>query len=302
MMNGKSSLQKILSNVSSTKISTSIAAHGPGNDGFLHKCIALVALSNPEPGYQNTRHNAGRLVINNMIDQLKARNGVEPSLGSMKTMANIRLVSGKKMTVALDRIYGEGEVKKYAVKLENVQGSHKKVHYQIFTPSLTRVDGTEDIKISEQNGNKVSFILAYVDGTAMNLNGPKVINFLKEIPTLLKDNVKTYDATNVNIKSFVVADDKDVKLGSIQTRVFHSSNRGHNGYHSCQKALGDKTNLEYSKLSIGVGKPPVDEKQLYDQMVLADYILGYFKPEEICILKTDTTEKIWDLLLKERNV
>lgn len=301
-MNGKSSFQKILSNVSSAKKSSNVAAHVPRNDGFLHKCITLVALSNPEPGYKNTRHNAGRLIINNMLDQLKARDGVQPSLGSMKTMANIQLLNGKKMTTALDRIYGEGEAKKYSVHLENFKGSHKKVNYQIFTPSLTRVDGTEDTKTAEQNQNRVSFILAYVDGTAMNNNGPKVMKFLQDIPSLLKENVKTYDASNVNIKSFVVADDKDVKLGSIQIRSSKTSNRGHNGYLSCQNALEDHKDLVYSKLSIGVGKPPVDENQLYDQMVLADYVLGYFKPREISILKTDTTEKIWDLLLIERNL
>ncbi|XBW36903.1 hypothetical protein QEN19_002482 [Hanseniaspora menglaensis] len=274
------------------------AAHN--NESF--KCITLIALSNPEPGYKDTRHNAGRLIINNMIDQLTSNNGSEPTIGSMKAVANISLPPGKKLVGSLEKIYGSDEVKKYKISVENFKGAHKRVNYQIFTPTLKRVDGEDDIKTLTFNRNKVSFILAYVDRTAMNINGPKAIEFLKKIPSILSSNVKnSYESTAI-IKNFIVADDKDVKLGATQIRSIDSSNRGHNGYHSCQKALNGKHDIEYSKLSIGVGKPPVNEDELYDRMVLADYVLGNFKPEEIDILKTETTEKVWDILLKQRQI
>ncbi|OBA27915.1 peptidyl-tRNA hydrolase [Hanseniaspora valbyensis NRRL Y-1626] len=203
-----------------------------------NKCISLIALGNPEPGYKNTRHNAGRLIVNNMVNQLTSSNGVVPSF---------------------------------------------------------------DNKTIEYNNNKSSFVFAYVDRTAMNLNGPRAIGFLKNLPTIIEKNVQDVDLSEIKFKNFIIADDKDVKFGATQLRAMDSSNRGHNGYHSCEKAAHKDKEIKYNKVSIGVGKPPVDESQIYDKMILADYVLDYFKPEEVEYLKNETTEKVWDFLLKERN-
>ena len=298
----KTSKQLVFKNLYNIRMNSSLQTETAKRSGTkTNKCISLIALGNPEPGYKNTRHNVGRLIVNNMVNQLTSSNGVVPSFGSMVTMANINLAPGKKLTAALEKIYGDGDKKLYSIKLENIKGSNSKVQYEIFTPSLERIDGAEDNKTIDFNNNKSSFVFAYVDRTAMNLNGPKAIGFLKNLPTIIEKNVQDVDLSGIKFKNFIIADDKDVKFGATQLRAMDSSNRGHNGYHSCEKAAHKDKEIKYNKVSIGIGKPPVDESQIYDKMILADYVLDYFKPEELEYLKNETTEKVWDFLLKERN-
>lgn len=79
----------------------------------------------------------------------------------------------------------------------------------------------------------------------------------------------------------VVHDELQVPLGKIQIRRRNTSARGHNGLRSIDQTMGSG----YIKLAIGIGKPPAT-------MLVSDFVLSKFKPDEKAILMSETMPKV----------
>lgn len=82
----------------------------------------------------------------------------------------------------------------------------------------------------------------------------------------------------------IIHDDIQLPLGKVQVRVQGTSARGHNGLRSIDDVIG-KT---YTKISIGIGKPPNEH--------VISYVLGKFKHLEQDILQYDVTSQVIDML------
>lgn len=126
------------------------------------------------------------------------------------------------------------------------------------------------------DSNKSNILLFKSNDTLMNLQGDPIFNNWR--------NIKRMQSNNYNPALIVLHDEIQLPLGKIQIRKQGTSARGHNGLRSIDSIMGK----EYTKISIGVGKPP--------NKFVADYVLARFKRPEIEILTYDVMPQIVEVL------
>lgn len=125
--------------------------------------------------------------------------------------------------------------------------------------------------------DKLQNVLLYKSNeTFMNLQGEPVFKNWRQVKRI--QEVK-YDPALV-----VLHDEIQLPLGKIQIRRQGTSARGHNGLRSLDSIMGKN----YTKISIGVGKPP--------NQYVADYVLAKFKRPEMEILTYDVMPQVVEAL------
>lgn len=82
----------------------------------------------------------------------------------------------------------------------------------------------------------------------------------------------------------VIHDEIQLPLGKIQVRRQGTSARGHNGLRSIDGVMGQN----YTKIAVGVGKPP--------NKYVAEYVLAKFKKPELEVLTYDVMPQIVEVL------
>ncbi|CAH6723007.1 peptidyl-tRNA hydrolase [[Candida] jaroonii] len=130
---------------------------------------------------------------------------------------------------------------------------------------------------SVSNDSNMSNILLFKSNdTLMNLQGDPIFTNWR--------NVKRMQTNNYSPALVILHDEIQLPLGKIQIRKQGTSARGHNGLRSIDSIMGK----EYTKISIGVGKPP--------NKFVADYVLARFKRPEIETLTYDVMPQIVEVL------
>lgn len=119
-------------------------------------------------------------------------------------------------------------------------------------------------------------ILYKSDETYMNLQGEPIYNNWRQIRRVQEDEH--------NPALVVIHDEILLPLGKIHIRRRGTSARGHNGLRSLDKIVGPN----YTKIAVGVGKPP--------NKYVADYVLANFKKAEVETLTYDVMPQIVKVL------
>lgn len=125
---------------------------------------------------------------------------------------------------------------------------------------------------SNSSGTHSNVTLVKTQASYMNLSGGPVSKLWQKF----QQNHKGHRNAMV-----IVHDELQVPLGKIQIRRRNTSARGHNGLRSIDQAMGNN----YIKLAVGIGKPPPN-------ILVSDFVLSKFKPEEVGILMSETMPKV----------
>lgn len=175
--------------------------------------VLVVAIGNPVPSYDGTRHSVGHLILDQMV----------------------------------------------------------KNYWSEFGPFRQSALNPQFHSTTALVGDHTNVTLAKSQTSYMNVSGGPVSKFWQ----------KFQQRQALQPAMVVVHDELQVPLGKIQIRRRNTSARGHNGLRSIDQTMGNN----YIKLAIGIGKPPPN-------MLVSDFVLSKFKPQELDILLSETMPKV----------
>jgi PTH1 family peptidyl-tRNA hydrolase len=160
--------------------------------------------------------------------------------------------------------------------------------------------GEEYIGTRHNVGRDMLMYIAEKEGDKRTLFGKKATILFPD--TYMNNSGKDIKAVVKNIKAaeglVVVHDEVDLPLGKVKIS-FGSGPGGHNGVKSVQAAVKTK---DFTRIRIGISpSTPMGKLKKPDGSVLADFVLGTFKPTEQETLKKvrKTVSEALELILTE---
>lgn len=289
-----------------------------------HRIISVIGLGNPEPMYQNTRHNVAATVMKTMWSQLatlKETQAWTPHKLIARTRAEPKTRQFKRH---ISKFFDEKVIThkkpatkpRYILNLNLKHAYHEGIKMLLVTPTIdlnNEYDGPP-LKLYDYDFAKrfdlyrKTFCFGYIDNTFMNKNGAVVSKFFSEQHAFFKEqlkDVKYYKdaapATKYTFSNYIMADDVDTPIGKIKISDKHSSDRGHNGVRDCTKYMGANDDMMYVKIFVGISLSKWNN-DVFSKLLLRDFVLGEFTPEEMDYLKENTVPMIWYELHKMETI
>lgn len=285
-----------------------------------HRIISIIGLGNPEPKYQNTRHNVAALVIRKMWSQLASLKTTK-AFKAHTLIARTRAEPGsKQFTRHLTKFFDEKVIAhtkadykpKYVLELNIKETYFEGIKMMLFTPTLLRNMDYDGPPFSVYDYDfprrfdlyRHTYCLGYVDNTFMNQNGKVVANFFEKQQKFFEEQVKDViyyldgePTDDFTFSNYIMADDVETPIGKVKIRDKYSSDRGHNGLRDCKRYLGIYEDIPYVKISVGISLKNW-ENDIFSELLLRDFVLGEFTPKELDYLNNESIPMLWDELHK----
>lgn len=293
----------------------------PKYKAFLsHRVISIIGLGNPEPVYQNTRHNVAATVLRTMWSQiatLKETKAWTPHALLIRTRAEPKT---KQFTRQMSKFFDEKVIThkkpaynpKYILNMNIKDAYYEGIKMMLLTPTIELNKDYNGPPLSVYDYDfakrfdlyRTTYCLGYIDNTVMNNNGQVVSDFFSKQHDFFKEqlkDVKYYEnaapAKTFTFSNYIMADDVDTPIGKIKISDKLSSDRGHNGFRDCTKLMGANDDIGYYKMFVGISLRKWED-DIFSKLLLKDFVLEKFTPKELDYLNKVTVPTIWSELHK----